>query len=86
LSNNSPSTKLLAIAGRPIFLDQSENKIIKLRMGDGYNEWTLRHVWRRKALLEKNNVTTVLVVPTPDLKPAQSTQAAEESDGKLSQH
>ncbi len=58
--------------GFGFFLDHTTNRIVKLKMGESYNGWVVRRVWRGKAQLEKNNVTAFLIIPAPNTKSASS--------------
>jgi len=46
-----------------IFLDQTSNKAIKLKLGEGHQGWILRQVLRREVALQKDQDTTWLVLP-----------------------
>ena len=56
--------------GFGIFLDQSTNKMIRLKLGQDHERWVLRRVSRREAIFEKDRKSAVLVIPAPDAKPA----------------
>jgi hypothetical protein len=68
-----------------IFLDQTTNKIVRLKMGEGHQGWILRHVRGREVMLQKNQATALLVLPavTAVAGPAGAPSAprAEESNG-----
>lgn len=48
-----------------IFLDQSTNAALRLRMGDDYQGWKLRSVEGREATLEKDQEAVILALPQP---------------------
>jgi len=57
--------------GIAVFLDQTNNSVIRLRTGQDHLGWVLRSVKSREATLEKNSQTTTLELPAPG-----STQSA----------
>jgi hypothetical protein len=62
-----------------IFLDQTENKIIRLKLGDRHRGWTLRQVRGREVMLQKDDETLFLALPPPGTKPAiAGTQVADD--------
>jgi general secretion pathway protein N len=64
-----PLTLVGAIAseteGFAVFLDQATNNVIRLKVGQDHQGWVLRSVKGREATLEKNKLTTTLVLPVP---------------------
>jgi general secretion pathway protein N len=48
-----------------IFVDQSTNAALRLRIGEDYQGWKLRSVQGRKATLERDQQTAVLSLPQP---------------------
>jgi hypothetical protein len=69
--------------GIGVFLDQSTNQILKLKLGEGHSGWTLRKVSPRNASLENSSVTVVLVIPGPNDKPGQNIREAAASSPNL---
>jgi general secretion pathway protein N len=64
-----------------IFLDQTANKIVRLKLGDLHGGWTLRQVRGREVMLQKNEETIFLALPPPGTRPAVSgTQVADEPE------
>src|SRR5262249_8799792 len=64
-----------------IFLDQSANKIVRLRLGDDHRGWILRQVRGREVMLQKDRETAFLALPPPGSKPAiAGTQVADEPE------
>src|SRR5215470_10668772 len=64
-----------------IFLDQSANKIVRLKLGDLHGGWILRQVRGREVMLQKNDEIVFLALPPPGTKPAVSgTQVADEPE------
>jgi general secretion pathway protein N len=62
-----------------IFLDQTTNKIVRLKSGDLHGGWILRQVRGREVMLQKNDETIFLALPPPGTKAAISnTQLADE--------
>jgi len=53
-----------------IFLDQTANKIVRLRLGDDHHGWILRQVRGREVMLQKARETAFLALPPPGSKPA----------------
>src|SRR5882762_4321567 len=63
-----------------IFLDQTANKIVRLKLGDLHGGWTLRQVRGREVMLQKHDEIIFLALPPPGTKPAVSgTQVAQEA-------
>jgi hypothetical protein len=64
-----PLTLVGAIAsdteGFAVFLDQSTNNVVRLRIGQDFSGWVLSSVKGRAATLEKNNRSTTLSLPVP---------------------
>ncbi len=52
--------------GFAVFLDQSNNNIVRLKTGQDHNGWVLRSVKGREATLEKNKRSATLALPTPE--------------------
>jgi hypothetical protein len=64
-----------------IFLDQTANKIVRLRLGDDHYGWILRQVRGREVVLQKDGETAFLALPPPGSKPAVAgTQVADEPE------
>jgi hypothetical protein len=64
-----------------IFLDQTANKIVRLKLGDLHGGWILRQVRGREVMLQKNDDIFFLALPPPGTKPAVSgTQVADEPE------
>jgi|SRR5215510_1084315 len=80
-----PLTLVGTVAGEQeafgIFLDQTANKIVRLRLGDDHLGWILRQVRGREVMLQKDGETTFLALPPPGSKPAVAgTQVADEPE------
>jgi general secretion pathway protein N len=56
--------------GIAVFLDQTNNSVIRLRTGQDHLGWVLRSVKGREATLEKNQQSTTLELPVPGTGPA----------------
>ena len=56
--------------GFGIFIDQSGGEVIRLKTGQSHNGWVLRRVERRETVLERNDETVVIALPTPAAQPA----------------
>jgi hypothetical protein len=64
-----------------IFLDQTANKIVRLKLGDLHGGWILRQVRGREVMLQKNDEIIFLALPPPGTRPAVSgTQVADEPE------
>jgi hypothetical protein len=64
-----------------IFLDQTANKIVRLRLGDDHSGWILRQVRGREVMLQRDGETAFLALPPPGSKPAVAgTQVADEPE------
>jgi hypothetical protein len=64
-----------------IFLDQTANKIIRLKLGDLHRGWILRQVRGREVTLQRNDEIVFLALPPPGTKPAVAgTQVADEPE------
>jgi general secretion pathway protein N len=64
-----------------IFLDQTANKIVRLKLGDLHGGWTLRQVRGREVMLQKNEEIIFLALPPPGTRPAVAgTQVADEPE------
>jgi len=48
-----------------IFLDQTTNDVVRLKLGDAQRGWLLRRVLKREVMLEKDRETVVLALPAP---------------------
>jgi general secretion pathway protein N len=57
--------------GFAVFLDQTNNSVIRLRIGQDHQGWVLRSVKGREATLEKNKLTATLVLPVPGALPSR---------------
>jgi general secretion pathway protein N len=55
--------------GIAVFLDQTNNNVIRLRTGQDHLGWVLRSVKGREATLEKNRQSTTLELPVPGAVP-----------------
>src|SRR5262249_14280341 len=63
------------------FLDQTANKIVRLKLGDLHGGWTLRQVRGREVMLQKHDEIVFLALPPPGTKPAVAgTQVADEPE------
>jgi general secretion pathway protein N len=51
--------------GFGIFLDQSTNAALRLKVGEDYQGWRLRSVQGREATLEKDQEVVTLALPQP---------------------
>jgi len=51
-----------------IFLDQTTNTVVRLKLGDHHRGWMLRQVVGREVVLQKDGMTSVLALPSPDTK------------------
>jgi general secretion pathway protein N len=69
-----PLTLVGAIAseteGFAVFLDQATNSVIRLKTGQDHSGWVLRSVKGREATLQKDRLTTTLVLPVPGALPS----------------
>jgi hypothetical protein len=64
-----------------IFLDQTANKIVRLKLGDLHGGWILRQVRGREVMLQRKDEIIFLALPPPGTKPAVSgTQVADEPE------
>lgn len=64
-----------------IFLDQTVNKIVRLKLGDLHGGWVLRQVRGREVMLQKHDEIIFLALPPPGTRPAVSgTQVADEPE------
>src|SRR5262249_61636998 len=61
--------------GLGIFLDQTTNKTIRLKLGDDHRGWKLRKVIGREVTLQKGEQTTTLTLPSPGSKNSGSSAA-----------
>jgi general secretion pathway protein N len=62
--------------GIAVFLDQTNNNVIRLRTGQDHLGWVLRSVKGREATLEKNRQTTTLELPAPGGAPVAGVPGA----------
>jgi len=63
--------------GLGVFLDQTTNKIVRLKLGDGHQGWMLHKVMGREVILQKDGQTVTLALPAPGSnRPASSTARA----------
>jgi len=51
--------------GFGIFLDQSTNKVVRLKTGEAHNGWILSDVRGRETTLQKDRETVALTLPVP---------------------
>jgi hypothetical protein len=64
-----------------IFLDQTVNKIVRLKLGDLHGGWILRQVRGREVMLQKHDEIIFLALPPPGTRPAVAgTQVADEPE------
>src|SRR5262245_42293400 len=64
-----------------IFLDQTVNKIVRLKLGDLHGGWIMRQVRGREVMLQKRDEIIFLALPPPGTKPAVAgTQVADEPE------
>jgi len=80
-----PLTLVGTVAGEQeafgIFLDQTANKVVRLRLGDDHQGWILRQVRGREVMLQKDGESAFLALPPPGSKPAVAgTQVADEPE------
>jgi hypothetical protein len=54
--------------GIGLFIDQGAKSLVRLKMGEVHQGWTLRAVQRREVVLEKAREKVVLTLPPPDTK------------------
>ena len=54
--------------GIAIFVDQSNQTIVRLRTGEGHDGWVLRAVGPREVTLQNDNDTAILALPSTDGK------------------
>jgi len=52
-----------------IFLDQSTNDVVRIKLGDAQRGWQLRQVLKREVTLQKDEETVVLALPLPPDRP-----------------
>jgi general secretion pathway protein N len=52
--------------GIAVFVDQTNQAIIRLRTGEGHAGWVLRTVGGREVTLQNDNDTAILALPTPE--------------------
>jgi general secretion pathway protein N len=50
--------------GIGVFVEQNTKNIVRLRMGESYTGWILRHLEGREATLEKGRQTAILAMPS----------------------
>ena len=71
VTRSEPETPPLTLVGMVVsehegigvFIEQSTKNIVRLRMGESYTGWILRHLEGREATLEKDRRTAVLAMP-----------------------
>jgi general secretion pathway protein N len=66
---DQPELNLLGVIigsgeGYAVFLDNATHAVIRLKTGDGEDGWILRSVAEREAVLEKNDRTAVVRLPS----------------------
>jgi hypothetical protein len=59
--------------GIGVFVEQNTKNIIRLRMGESYTGWILRHLEGREATLEKGRQTATLAMPSSGSEGAKNT-------------
>ncbi len=72
VTRSEPETPPLALVGMVVsehegigvFVEQNTKNIVRLRMGESYTGWILRHLEGREATLEKDRQTAILAMPT----------------------
>jgi hypothetical protein len=52
-----------------IFVDQSTNDVVRIKLGDAQRGWQLRQVLKREVTLQKDQETVVLALPIPSDRP-----------------
>jgi len=63
--------------GLGVFLDQTTNKVVRLKLGDGHQGWMLRKVIGREVTLQKDGQSVTLALPAPGaIRPAPATARA----------
>jgi len=70
---SEPATPQLTLVGAiigtnegiAVFIDQTNNTVIRLRTGQDHLGWVLRSVKGREAILEKNSQSATLALPVP---------------------
>jgi general secretion pathway protein N len=60
---NLVGTVLNATDGIGVFLDQTNNTVVRLKTGDYHNGWLLRSVQAREATLQNDRETVLLALP-----------------------
>ena len=68
--------------GFAVLLDQATNNIIRLKTGQDHLGWVLRTVKGREATLQKDRLTTTLVLPLPGAIPGGPIGAPTGTPGK----
>lgn len=68
-----------------IFVDQTTNAALRLKIGEEYQGWRLRTVASREVTLERDEQTVVLNLPPPDANAAQPMTVQAENTGALSE-
>jgi general secretion pathway protein N len=63
-----------------IFLDQTANKIVRLRLGDDHHGWVLRQVRGREVILQRDGETAFLALPPGSKPTVAGTQVADEPE------
>jgi len=67
-----------------VFLDQSTNNVIRLRMGQNHDGWVLSSVKGREATLQRNQITLVFSLPALGTSTPGSTSSLVASNGASS--
>ena len=67
-----------ATDGFGIFLDKTSNKVMRLKLREAHQGWTLSRVRGREAVLEKQDRTVVLALPAAREQSASNAPPAEE--------
>jgi general secretion pathway protein N len=52
-----------------VFLEAGTDKVLRLRTGEGHQGWVLRAVDARKATLDNDTTSAILILPTPGSDP-----------------
>lgn len=55
--------------GIAIFIDQTTNEVVRLKIGESHSGWTLRSIKGREALFQKDRETITLAMPAPGTAP-----------------
>ena len=60
-----------------IFVDQSSNAVLRLRVGEDFQGWKLRSVHGREVILERDQLTSALSLPEPGVGVPESQEHVE---------